>query len=107
MLNLKEYDELTKTLYEIESALNQLPHIDKVEKAFVLTKKSIPDPVRYICKGVGGEYSIVFAPEDIEMWMGSCDMLAEFLYDLLVDSDLDLSTPKSTYVFNDSGFLKI
>lgn len=107
MLNLKEYDELTKTLYEIELALNQLPRINKIEKEFILTKKCIPDPVRYICKGVEGEYSIVFATDHIKMWMGSCDMLAEFLYDVLLECNFDFSSPKNTYVFTDSGFVKI
>ncbi len=107
MLNLKEFDELSKTLYEIESVLNRLPHVDNVERAFVLTKKCIPDPVRYICKGVGGEYSVVFAREYIRMWMGSCDMLAEFLYDLLTHLGIYPGMPKATYVFNDTGFLKI
>ena len=91
----------------IEGILQDLPYIHTVEKAFVLSGRKIPDPIRYICKGDEGSYVLVFYWEYIQKWQGKYEVMAAYLEEEIIARDIVPSKNIMTYICTSAGLLKV
>lgn len=107
MLSKEEFEEIDKAVHEIEGILYTLPQVCEVIKTFVLTRTQVPEPIRYVCKGSRGEYSLVFTWEHIQKWKGNYEIMGAFLEEEMIRRGLYPDTPKSTYICTYAGLLKV
>ena len=107
MLSVEQYEQIDKALHAIEVILRTLPRVIDVDKSFVLSRMEIPDPIRYVCKGSRGEYSLIFTWDHIQKWQGNFDVLGAFLEEEIIWRNIYPSTPKSSYICTSSGLLKV
>lgn len=107
MLNNDEFENINLVLSKIENTLNRLPRIYAVEKGFVLNYLEVPDPIRFVCKGDGGGYAILFSWDYIEEWKGNIDIMCTFLVEDITHYEIYPNNPMDCYLCTSSGICKI
>lgn len=107
MPDIDEFEKARHVINEIEITLINLPRINEVGKKFVLSDGKIPDPIRFVCKGDGGDYAIIFSWAYMMKWEVHIDIMCQFLREEIVSRGIYPNDAKESYIFTTSGIFKL